>query len=188
MCVICGRRVIVAVSGVVSQEALLFNATVAENIAYGRPMDHARVVRAASIAHADEFVQSLPRRYETVMGDRGIRLSGDSGSGSPSRGLYGAPDVLVLDEATSALDSESEAYVQAAIDEVIKDITAVVIAHRLSTVMRADRIVLVNEGRVEAVGTPRGTSRAGAAVSPALRGTVGRTEDRSTYLTAARRL
>jgi len=140
--------------GVVSQEALLFNATVAENIAYGRPLDRAVAVRAARIAHAEEFIERLPRGYDTVVGDRGLRLSGGQRQRiAIARALYGAPDVLVLDEATSALDSESEAHVHEAIDEVIKGITAVVIAHRLSTVARADRIVLVDKGRIAAMGS-----------------------------------
>jgi subfamily B ATP-binding cassette protein MsbA len=139
--------------GVVSQEALLFNATVSENIAYGREVDREAVVRAAVVAHADAFIRDLPRGYDTVVGDRGIRLSGGQRQRiAIARAVYSGPDVLVLDEATSALDSESEAQVQAALEEVVGRLTLLVIAHRLSTVIRADRIVLLNEGRVEAVG------------------------------------
>jgi subfamily B ATP-binding cassette protein MsbA len=139
--------------GVVSQEALLFNATVAENIAYGRSIDRAAVVRAARIAHADEFIAQLPNGYDTLVGDRGIRLSGGQRQRiAIARAVYGDPDVLVLDEATSALDSESEAHVHAAIEAVSKGITALVIAHRLSTVLRADRIVVIDAGRIVASG------------------------------------
>ena len=140
--------------GVVSQEALLFNATVAENIAYGRPVDGAAVARAARVAHADGFIGALPRGLDTPVGERGVQLSGGQRQRiAIARAVYGAPDVLVLDEATSALDSESEAAVQAAIDEVSRGVTVIVIAHRLSTVIHADRIVVLEAGRITATGT-----------------------------------
>ena len=142
--------------GVVSQEALIFNATVAENIAYGRPIDRAAVAEASRIAHADAFVRALPHGYDTVVGDRGIRLSGGQRQRvAIARALYGNPEVLVLDEASSALDAESEAAVQEAIQETVKNLTALVIAHRLSTVTRADRIIVLDAGRIVAVGTHR---------------------------------
>ncbi len=142
--------------GVVSQEALVFNATVTENIAYGRPIDRASVAEAARMAHADEFIRALPHGYGTAVGDRGIRLSGGQRQRlAIARALYENPDVLMLDEATSALDAESEAIVQEAIVEatIAKRVTTLVIAHRLSTVVRADRIVVLDAGRIEAVGT-----------------------------------
>jgi subfamily B ATP-binding cassette protein MsbA len=140
--------------GVVSQECLLFNGTVRENIIYGRPADEALLRRAAQIAHAGEFIDKLPTGYDTIVGDRGIRLSGGQRQRiAVARAVYGMPAVLVLDEATSALDSESERYVQEAIDRIVKEITVLVIAHRLSTVTRADRIVVMSEGRVVASGT-----------------------------------
>ena len=141
--------------GVVSQEALLFNATIRENIAYGRDgVSDADVVRAAQIANAHDFITELPEGYSTVVGDRGIRLSGGQRQRvAIARAIVGKPQILILDEATSSLDSESERLVQLAIDRVIQGTTSIVIAHRLSTVMRADKIVVVNRGTVEAIGT-----------------------------------
>lgn len=142
--------------GVVSQECLLFNATIEENIAYWRPMDGEVVSRAARVAHAHEFIERLPRGYQTVVGDRGIKLSGGQRQRiAIARAVYGEPDIIVLDEATSSLDGESEKQVQEAIEEAVKDMSAIIIAHRLSTVMRTDRIVLMNNGEIEAVGTHR---------------------------------
>jgi subfamily B ATP-binding cassette protein MsbA len=140
--------------GVVSQEALLFNATVAENIAYGRPLDGDAVARAARVAHADGFIGALPRGLDTLVGERGVQLSGGQRQRiAIARAVYGAPDVLLLDEATSALDGESEAAVQSALDEVSRGVTVIVIAHRLSTVIHADRIVMLEAGRITATGT-----------------------------------
>ena len=140
--------------GVVSQEALLFNATIRENIAYGRDgVADAEIERAARIGNADGFIRELPEGYATVVGDRGIRLSaGQRQRVAIARAIVRKPAILVLDEATSALDSESERLVQQAIDRVIRDATSIVIAHRLSTVLHADRIVVLNDKRVEAVG------------------------------------
>ena len=140
--------------GVVSQEALLFNATIRDNIAYSREgVSDAEIERAARIANADGFIRELPEGYATVVGDRGIRLSaGQRQRVAIARAILGKPAILVLDEATSALDSESERLVQQAIDRVIRDATSVVIAHRLSTVLHADRIVVLNDKRIEAVG------------------------------------
>jgi subfamily B ATP-binding cassette protein MsbA len=140
--------------GVVPQECLLFNASITDNIAYGRTIDMDEVRRAAGIANAEEFTRQFPQGYETVVGDRGIRLSGGQRQRiALARAMYGRPEILVLDEATSSLDSESEEQVQAAIDRVTKEITAIVIAHRLSTVIRADKIVVLNDGKIEAVDT-----------------------------------
>jgi subfamily B ATP-binding cassette protein MsbA len=140
--------------GVVSQECLLFNARVIENIAYGRELNMSEVVRAARIANAEEFILQFPDGYDTVVGDRGIRLSGGQRQRiAIARAVYGHPEILILDEATSSLDSESEQQVQAAMDRVIQGITAVVIAHRLSTIMKADKIVVLNQGRIEAIGS-----------------------------------
>jgi subfamily B ATP-binding cassette protein MsbA len=140
--------------GVVSQEALLFNTTIRENIAYSRDsIADAEIERAARIANADGFIRELPEGYATVVGDRGIRLSaGQRQRVAIARAILRRPAILVLDEATSALDSESERLVQQAIDRVIRDATSVVIAHRLSTVLHADRIVVLNDKRVEAIG------------------------------------
>ena len=140
--------------GVVSQEALLFNATIRENIAYGRDgISDDEVVRAARVAGAHDFIMEFPGEYETVVGDRGIRLSGGQRQRvAIARAIVGNPPILILDEATSSLDSESERLVQQAIDRVIQGATSVVIAHRLSTVLHADKIVVMNRGGIEAIG------------------------------------
>lgn len=140
--------------GVVPQECLLFNTTVKENIIFGRAFDQARLERAVSLACADEFIRDMPQGLETLVGDRGIRLSGGQRQRiAIARAVYDHPAILVLDEATSSLDTESERAVQAAIDEVIRGMTAIVIAHRLSTVINADRIAVIKGGRVEAMGS-----------------------------------
>jgi ATP-binding cassette, subfamily B, bacterial MsbA len=140
--------------GVVSQEALLFNTTIRDNIVYGREgLSDADIVRAARVANAHDFIMELPDGYATVVGDRGIRLSGGQRQRiAIARAVVGQPAILVLDEATSALDSESERVVWEAIDRAVQGTTALVIAHRLSTVLRADRIVVLGRGGVEAVG------------------------------------
>jgi ABC-type multidrug transport system fused ATPase/permease subunit len=140
--------------GVVSQEALLFNATIRENIAYGREgISDAEIVRAARIANAHDFVTEFPQSYDTVVGDRGTRLSGGQRQRiAIARAVAGNPPILILDEATSSLDSESERLVQQAIDRVIQGATSIVIAHRLSTVLHADKIVVLERGGIEAVG------------------------------------
>jgi subfamily B ATP-binding cassette protein MsbA len=140
--------------GVVSQEALLFNASIRENIAYGRDgITEAEIVRAARIANAHDFVTEFPEGYDTVVGDRGIRLSGGQRQRiAIARAIVGSPPILVLDEATSSLDSESERLVQQAIERVIQGATSIVIAHRLSTVLHADKIVVLGRGGIEAVG------------------------------------
>jgi subfamily B ATP-binding cassette protein MsbA len=140
--------------GVVSQEALLFNTTIRDNIVYGRDgLDEADVIRAARVANAHDFILELPDGYATVVGDRGIRLSGGQRQRiAIARAVVARPSILVLDEATSALDSESERAVWEAIDRAVQGTTALVIAHRLSTVLRADRIVVLGRGGVEAVG------------------------------------
>jgi subfamily B ATP-binding cassette protein MsbA len=140
--------------GVVSQEALLFNATIRDNIAYGREgLAAADIERAARIANAHDFITQMPDGYDTLVGDRGIRLSGGQRQRvAIARAIVASPPILVLDEATSALDSESERLVQEAIDRVIQGTTSIVIAHRLSTVLHADKIVVLGQGGVEAIG------------------------------------
>ena len=140
--------------GVVSQEALLFNATIRDNITYGREgITEAEVVRAARVANAHDFVMEFPQGYDTVVGDRGIRLSGGQRQRvAIARAVAGNPPILALDEATSSLDSESERLVQQAIDRAIQGATSLVVAHRLSTVLHADKIVVLGRGRIEAVG------------------------------------
>jgi subfamily B ATP-binding cassette protein MsbA len=141
--------------GVVPQEPLLFNATIRDNIAYGREaVTDADIVRAAEIANAHGFIVGLPQGYDTVVGDRGVRLSGGQRQRiAIARAVVSRPSILILDEATSSLDSESERLVQQAIDRVIRGTTAIVIAHRLSTVLHADKIIVMNRRRVEAIGT-----------------------------------
>jgi subfamily B ATP-binding cassette protein MsbA len=135
--------------GVVPQESLLFNASIEDNIAYGRPVNADRIQLAAEIANAVEFVEQLPDRYSTIVGDRGIRLSGGQKQRiAIARAIYDIPEILILDEATSSLDSESEQSVQEAIGRVVKHCTAIVIAHRLSTIVKADQVIVLNEGQI----------------------------------------
>jgi subfamily B ATP-binding cassette protein MsbA len=140
--------------GVVSQEALLMNATVRENIAYGREgLSEGDIVRAARIANAHDFIMEFPEGYDTLVGDRGVRLSGGQRQRvAIARAVVGRPSVLILDEATSSLDSESERLVQQAIERATQGTTTLAIAHRLSTVLHADKIVVLGRGGVEAIG------------------------------------
>jgi subfamily B ATP-binding cassette protein MsbA len=141
--------------GVVSQDSILFNSSVAENIAYpGGVFDQGRVEQAARIANAHEFVTGLTAGYQTFIGDRGVLLSGGQKQRiTIARAVYHEPQILILDEATSSLDTESERLVQQAIDNVVKKTTAIVIAHRLSTVIHADKIVVMDAGRIVDQGT-----------------------------------
>jgi ABC-type multidrug transport system fused ATPase/permease subunit len=129
---------------------VLFHDTVAANIAYGRPdATRAEIEAAARAAHAHEFVQKLPRGYDTVVGERGVQLSGGQRQRiAIARALLRDAPILVLDEATSSLDSESERVVQDAIERLLEGRTVLVIAHRLSTVHRADEILVVDQGRI----------------------------------------
>ena len=140
--------------GVVPQENLLLNASVKENILYGRHWNRGNYENAISIANASEFINQLQEKDLTQIGDRGVRLSGGQRQRiAIARALYGRPDILILDEATSALDSESERLVQLAIDNAILNMTAIVVAHRLSTVLHANKIILLHNGSIEAYGT-----------------------------------
>lgn len=144
-----------ALLGIVTQETILFHDTIAGNIAYADPApDRERVIAAATAANAHEFIERAPHGYDTVIGDRGLRVSGGERQRlSIARAIYRNPQILLFDEATSSLDSESEAKVQEAIDRLMRGRTAVVIAHRLSTVRNADRIVVLERGRVVETGT-----------------------------------
>lgn len=136
--------------GVVAQENLLFNATIYENIAYGRDnISTDQSHKAARIANAFEFIEQMQKGFETIVGDRGIRLSGGQRQRiAIARAVVHNPKILILDEATSSLDTQSERLVQDAIDHVIQETTAIVVAHRLSTVMHADKIIVFENGKV----------------------------------------
>ncbi len=140
----------------VGQETLLFDDTIKNNIAYGAPgaVDEARLMEAARAAHVLEFVERLPAGLDTHVGAKGLRLSGGQRQRiAIARALYKNAPILVLDEATSALDTESERYVQDAMRKLMQNRTTLVIAHRLSTVEHADRIVVLAQGRVAETGT-----------------------------------
>jgi ATP-binding cassette subfamily B protein len=135
----------------------LFADTVAENIRYGSPAaTRAAIERAATTAHADTFIRALPRGYDTMLGERGITLSGGQRQRiAIARALLRDAPILLLDEATSALDAESEDAVQKAVDALRRGRTTLIVAHRLSTVLRADRILVMEEGRIVEEGTHR---------------------------------
>lgn len=141
--------------GIVPQETVLFADTIGENIRYGRPGASDEDVRAAArAAAADTFIERLPEAYDTFVGERGVRLSGGQQQRiAIARAVLKAPPILLLDEATSALDAESEALVQQALSDLMRGRTTLVIAHRLATVQGADRIVVMDHGRVVATGT-----------------------------------
>jgi subfamily B ATP-binding cassette protein MsbA len=139
----------------VSQETILFNDTVRHNIAYGQPdVKHALVEQAARNALAHDFILRMPQGYDTVIGEKGFRLSGGERQRiAIARALLKDAPILILDEATSALDAESESLVQAALANLMQGRTVVVIAHRLGTVRRANRIAVLEEGRITAIGS-----------------------------------
>ncbi|MBT6077717.1 MAG: ATP-binding cassette domain-containing protein [Oceanospirillaceae bacterium] len=141
--------------GLVPQQPTLFSADVAHNIGYGDPCaSQDKVVAAADKAYASEFIDRLPQGYESYLGEQGVRLSGGQRQRiAIARAMLKDPSILLLDEATSALDADSEHKVQAALQELMQGRTTLIIAHRLATVMHADRIMLFNEGRLEAQGT-----------------------------------
>jgi len=141
--------------GLVSQDVFLFHGTVAENIAYGRPgASNDEVRRAAEIAEAHDFIMELPNGYDTIVGERGQKLSGGQRQRvSIARAVLVDPPVLILDEATSAVDNETEAAIQRSLERISHDRTTIVIAHRLSTIRHADRIYVLDKGRVAEVGT-----------------------------------
>jgi ATP-binding cassette subfamily B protein len=136
--------------GLVSQEVFLFHGTVAENIAYGSfQAPRLAIERAAAQAEAADFIEALPQGYDTVVGERGQRLSGGQRQRiALARALLKNPPVLILDEATAAVDNETEAAIQRSLQEITRHRTTLVIAHRLSTVRHADRIVVLDRGRV----------------------------------------
>ncbi len=141
--------------GIVPQDSTVFSTSALENIRYGRPQaSDEEVIGAARAAFAHEFISALPEGYGTYLGERGVRLSGGQRQRiSIARAMLKNPPLLLLDEATSALDAESERVVQAALEAAMKDRTTLVIAHRLATVLRADRIVVMDGGRIVDSGT-----------------------------------
>lgn len=139
----------------VTQETVLFNDTIKENIAYGKPnATEAEIAEAARIALADEFIAQLPNGYDTLVGERGVLLSGGQRQRiAIARAVLMDAHVLILDEATSALDTESESIVQQALANLMRDRTSIVIAHRLSTIRKANKIVVMEKGRILETGT-----------------------------------
>ena len=134
---------------------MLFGTTALENIRYGRPdATDTEILAAADAAAADGFLRALPNGYDSFLGERGLRLSGGQRQRiAIARAVLKDPPVLLLDEATSALDAESERLIQQALENVTRDRTTIIIAHRLATVLKANRIVVMDEGRIAGIGT-----------------------------------
>jgi len=140
---------------IVPQEVMLFGGTIYENIAYGKPnATREEIYDAARRAHAREFIDTFPEKFDTVVGERGIKLSGGQRQRiAIARAILKDPKILILDEATSSLDAESEKLVQIALDELMKNRTTIVIAHRLATIRKVDMIYVIREGRIAESGT-----------------------------------
>ena len=141
--------------GIVTQEVILFNDTIKNNISYAQPDKSENLIKeAARAANALEFIKKTPEGFDTIVGERGVKLSGGQKQRiAIARALLKNPSILILDEATSALDTESEKRVQTAIESLMKDRTALVIAHRLSTVQNADKIIVIEKGKVAEIGS-----------------------------------
>ena len=142
--------------GYVQQEAMMFSDTIFNNIAYAKPnATIEEVLMAADIANAHEFILRHPDAYDTILGERGVGLSGGERQRiSIARAILNNPSVLIFDEATSAVDSETEKLIQDAINNLVKGRTTLMIAHRLSTLKQADKIVVIDKGRIAEFGTP----------------------------------
>jgi subfamily B ATP-binding cassette protein MsbA len=140
--------------GIVNQESILFNDTIRNNIALGRPeLTIEQVESAAKAAYAHDFIMEMEKGYESEIGERGGKLSGGQKQRlSIARALLKDPEILILDEATSALDSQSEKAVQMALESLMRNRTSLVVAHRLSTVMHADKIVVLEKGKIIEIG------------------------------------
>lgn len=149
--------------GLVSQDIILFNDTARANIAFGNPeASEDDIIRAAKAAHAHEFILELPEGYNTMIGERGVMISGGQRQRlSIARAILKNPPILILDEATSSLDTESEMKVQLALDTLMESRTTFVIAHRLSTVQKADRIIVLEKGRIVEMGPHEGLLKKG---------------------------
>jgi ATP-binding cassette subfamily B protein len=152
-----------AAIGIVPQDTVLFNDTIGYNIRYGRPdATEAEVIAAARAAHIHDFIESLPAKYDTLVGERGLKLSGgEKQRVAIARALLKNPRILIFDEATSALDSRSEKAIQAELERIAVGRTTLVIAHRLSTVMDADQILVLARGAIVERGTHRELLAAG---------------------------
>jgi ABC-type multidrug transport system fused ATPase/permease subunit len=139
----------------VPQEVLLFGGSIRENIAYGKPdATEEEIYQAAELAYAKEFIEAFPEKWDTLVGERGVKLSGGQRQRiAIARAILKNPHLLLLDEATSALDSESEKWVQSALEELMKNRTSLIIAHRLSTIRSADQILVMEHGKIVEVGT-----------------------------------
>ncbi len=153
--------------GIVPQETILFSGSIRDNIAYGKiDATDDEIIAAAKTANADDFIRSLENGYETIVGERGARLSGGEKQRiSIARALLKNPRILILDEATSSLDAKSESAVQRALDELITSRTTLIIAHRLSTITRADKILVLEDGKIAEMGTFRELLDAGGLFS-----------------------
>jgi ATP-binding cassette subfamily B protein len=148
--------------GLVPQDPVIFSSSARDNIAYGRPGASDDEIRAAAYAAAADFIDDLPQGFDTFLGEKGVRLSGGQRQRiAIARAILRDPRLLLLDEATSALDAESEQLVQRALASLARGRTTIVVAHRLATVRRADRIVVVEDGRIVAIGTHDGLVRNG---------------------------
>lgn len=148
-------RALRARMGIVPQDPVIFSSTALENIGFGNPAaTREAIVMAAKAAHADEFISALPEGYDTYLGEKGVRLSGGQRQRiAIARAILRNPALLLLDEATSALDAESERLVQQALDSLMQNRTTLIIAHRLATIRNADRILVMEDGRIVASGT-----------------------------------
>jgi ATP-binding cassette subfamily B protein/subfamily B ATP-binding cassette protein MsbA len=139
---------------IVLQDIFLFNGTVAENIAYGcKDATIDEIMRAAEVARADDFISEMPQGYDTVIGERGVRLSGGQKQRlSIARAVLRNSPILIFDEATAAVDVETEEKIQQAIQELAMNRTIIIVAHRLSTVKRADKIIVIHDGKIVETG------------------------------------
>ena len=143
------------IMGVVTQDSILFNDSVINNIGLGiNNIDRNRVIEATKMANAHGFIENLENKYDTIIGDGGNKLSGGQKQRvSIARAIYKNPEILILDEATSSLDSKSEKAVQEALDRLMTNRTSLVIAHRLSTIQNADKIIVLEKGKIVEMGT-----------------------------------
>jgi subfamily B ATP-binding cassette protein MsbA len=141
--------------GIVPQETVLFSGTILENLQYGKlNAAFEEIQSAAAAANADEFIERLPEKFETIVGERGVKLSaGQRQRVAIARAILRDPRILLLDEATSSLDSESEGLVQEALESLMRDRTTIIIAHRLSTVQKANRIAVLDRGYIVEIGS-----------------------------------